>query len=134
MIKDIEKIRKHLEGYIEVEIPYPFKRGDSVKYITMRKDGESFSTGGEFVCFGNNCIILKNNAKKWSVPTFLYERSGDISYRSRFFTVENSLVECAENNKKLKETIDFQQGIIEKLYTKIGEVEEENKLLKRYLS
>ena len=99
----------------------------------MRDDGEAFSTGGEFVCLGNNCVILKNNSKRWSVPTFLYEREGEISYRSRFFIMEKDLEECNKNNKKLKESIDFQQEIIEKLYSKIEEIEEENKLLKRYI-
>ena len=31
MIKDIDIIKEHLIGYIEVELPYPFKKGEDVK-------------------------------------------------------------------------------------------------------
>jgi len=133
MIKDINKIREHLIGCIEVEIPYPFKQGELVKYITMKDEGESFYTGGEFVNIGNNTLILKNNFSTWSVPTFIFEKKGDISYKSRFFIMEKKLEDCNKDNKQLKETIDFQQNIIDKLGERVKEVEEENELLKNYI-
>ena len=133
MIKDINVIKEHLIGYIEVELPYPFKKGEDIKYITMRNDGESFYTGGNFVSLGNNCIILQNNFRKWSVPTCKLDKNGDIDYRSRFFIVENELDECNHDNKKLKETIKFQQDIIDKLHSQLKDIEKENTLLKNYI-
>ena len=37
MIKDISIIRKELEGFEEVELPYDFSRGCTIKYITLKK-------------------------------------------------------------------------------------------------
>ena len=65
MIKDISIIRKELEGYEEVILPFEFNKGCSIKYITQRKkdNEESFYTGGEFVCYGNDCIVLRKKQK-----------------------------------------------------------------------
>ena len=133
MIKDINLIKEHLIGYIEVELPYSFKKGEDIKYITIRNDGESFYTGGNFVSLGNNCIILQNNFRKWSVPTCKLDKNGDIDYRSRFFIVENELDDCNQDNKKLKEIIKFQQDIIDKLHSQLKDIEKENTLLKNYI-
>ena len=60
MIKDIKVIKQLLEGHVEVELPYPFKEGVEIKYITM-KDGEKyFSTGGRYVRMLNKKILLQN--------------------------------------------------------------------------
>lgn len=132
MIKDINIIRKHLNEYVEVEMPYPFKRGEEIKYITLNKDSESFHVGGNFECLGNNCIILKNNHRKWSVATFLFNRDGNISYKSRFFIREKES-DCDIKNNKANDTIFFQQEIIEKMNKKIEELEDENEKLKEYV-
>ena len=134
MIKDIETIKKYLIGYNEVELPYSFKYGEDVKYITIRNSDESFYIGGSFVSLGNNCIILKNNFKTWSVPTLIFNKDGDINYTSRFFIKENcELDACYKTNKKLENTIIFQQKIIDKLGNKISNLEKENTLLKNYI-
>ena len=70
MIKDISKIRKELDGYEEIELPYNFERGCHIKYITLKDDDESFYLGGSFQNLGNDCIILKNNSKSWSFEKF----------------------------------------------------------------
>ena len=71
MIKDISIIRKELEGFEEVELPFDFTRGCIIKYITLKKkdneEEESFYKGGEFINFGNDCIILKHKQRTWSV-------------------------------------------------------------------
>ena len=72
MIKDISIIRKELEGYEEIDLPYDFIKGCSIKYITLKKknkeEEESFYPGGEFISMGNDCIILKKGHRTWQVP------------------------------------------------------------------
>ena len=38
MIKDIKVIKQLLEGHVEVELPYPFKEGVEIKYMTMKDE------------------------------------------------------------------------------------------------
>tara|TARA_X000000950_G_C13471528_1_gene480017 strand:+ start:49 stop:465 length:417 start_codon:yes stop_codon:yes gene_type:complete len=133
MIRDINIIREHLNGFVEVEIPYPFKRGEEIKYITLNKDNESFYVGGTFECLGNNCIILRNNHRRWQVATFVFNKDGEISYKSRFFVKDNDSSNCEKKNAKANETIFFQQDIIEKMNSRISELEHENKILKTYI-
>lgn len=135
MIKDIETIKRYLIGYNEVELPYSFKHAEEIKYITLKNNNESFYIGGTFVGLGNNCIILKNNFKRWSVPTFIFNKDGDIDYKSRFFVKENSdLDECHKVNKELIDSIKFQQKIIDTLVEKNSNLEKENSLLKKYIN
>ena len=37
MIKDMTVIRKELDGYIEIELPYDLEKGCHIKYITKKK-------------------------------------------------------------------------------------------------
>ena len=37
MIKDVSIIRKELDGYEEIVLPFDFMKGCSVKYITLKK-------------------------------------------------------------------------------------------------
>lgn len=131
MIKDINKIREELIGFVEVDVPYPFSKNENIKYITMKKDSESFFVGGSFVGLGNNCIMLQNNFRKWSVPTVIFNKKGDISYKSRFFIIDK-----IEEDKKDKdnETIEFQQDIINKLGDRVQELENENEMLREYIN
>jgi len=123
MIKDISIIRKELDGYEEVEIPYDFERGCSIKYITLKGDDESFYLGGEFQNLGNDCIILKNNNKTWSVPLVKRNKDGTIKYQSRFFIKEKENEECDKKLNELKETINYQQNIINIMSEKLKELE-----------
>ena len=81
MIKDILIIKKELEGFEEVDLPYEFEKGCLIKYITLKKNSEeeSFYTGGEFINFGNDCIILKKNHRTWSVPSYKRNKDGIFS-------------------------------------------------------
>ena len=123
MIKDISKIRKELDGYEEVELPYNFERGCHIKYITVKNDDESFYLGGFFQNFGNDCIILKNNSKSWSVPLYKRNKDGSIKYQSRFFIKENGDEKCDKKLEELNDVIKYQQKIIEKMTKNLKEKE-----------
>ncbi len=89
MIKDIGIIRKELDGYIEVQLPYEFDKGCHIKYITQKKDEESFYKGGKFSYYGNDCIYLETSSRKWCVPICKRNKDGSVKYSSRFFIKEN---------------------------------------------
>ncbi len=124
MIKDIGIIRKELDGYIEVQLPYEFDKGCHIKYITQKKDEESFYKGGKFNYYGNDCIYLETNSRKWCVPICKRNKDGSIKYSSRFFIKEKQEDnECLEENNKLMDTVKYQQKIIEKLTENLKELE-----------
>jgi len=129
MIKDISIIREELIGFAEVEMPYDFPKGCHIKYITMKNDEESFSTGGKFCNLCNDYLILENNGPTWSVPICIRNKCGDIIYQSKFFIPENTENNIQEgggkkkSTKELEETIEYQQSIIEKLIERVKEIE-----------
>ena len=134
MIKDIKVIKKLLEDHVEVELPYPFKEGVEIKYITM-KDGEQyFSTGGRYVRMLNKKILLQNSGKSWSVPTELCNKEGDIIYKSRFFV--NKDFDKEKDSQKVSELesiIESQQEVIKKLSHQVKMKAEENDKLKLFI-
>ena len=142
MIKDITIIRGELNGFVEVEMPYDFPKDCHIKYITMKDNEESFSTGGKFCSFCNDLLILQNNGPSWSVPICIRNKCGDIIYQSKFFIPENTnelIIQGGggkkKNNKELEDTIDYQQSIIEKLIERVKEVEiQKNELLEKVTS
>ena len=85
MIKDIKVIHKHLEGCVEIEMPYPMKENTLIKYITLKDGEESFYTGGRYVRMLNERVLLSNTGRSWTVPTVIRDKKGDIIYTSRFF-------------------------------------------------
>jgi hypothetical protein len=123
MIKDISIIRKELDGYEEVEIPFNFERGCNIKYITLKDDDESFYLGGEFKNIGNDCIILKNNNKTWSVPLVKRNKDGSIKYQSRFFIKDKEKEDCNTQIKELNDIISYQQNIINTMSEKLKDLE-----------
>ena len=138
MIKDISIIRKELNGFAEVEMPYDFPKDCHIKYITMKDNEESFSTGGKFCSFCNDLLILENNGPTWSVPIYIRNKYGDIIYQSKFFIPENTneIIMTGGGKKKdtkeLEDTIEYQQTIIEKLIERVKEVEvQKNELLEK---
>ena len=134
MIKDIKIIKKLLKDHVEVEIPYPFKEGVEIKYITM-KDGEQyFSTGGRYVKMLNKKILLQNSGKSWSIPTELCNKEGDIIYKSRFF-VHKDFDKESDSKKvsELESIIESQQEVIKKLSQQVKMKAEENDKLKLYI-
>ena len=134
MIKDISIIRKELEGFEEIDLPFDFSRGCIIKYITLKKkdneEEESFYKGGEFISLGNDCIILKNKSRTWSVPTCKRNKNGSIRYSTRFFIQGEEEVKCDQKVEELNEVIQYQQTIIEKMTHKITELE----MIKQQLS
>jgi len=123
MIKDISLIRSELEGFIEVELPYEFEKGSQIKYITKKNEEESFYKGGKFNYFGNDCIFIETNSRKWSVPTCKRNKDGSIAYQSRFFIKSEEEAKCDKVNHELNQIIEYQQSIIEKLSEKNKKLE-----------
>lgn len=125
MIKDILIIKKELEGFEEIDLPYEFDKGCLIKYITLKRNSEeeSFYTGGEFQNFGNDCIILKKNHRTWSVPSCKRNKDGSIKYSTRFFIKEEKEEKCDKKNKELNDIIKYQQNIIDKLSEKLKNLE-----------
>ena len=105
MIKDISLIRSELEGFIEVELPYEFEKGSQIKYITKKNEEESFYKGGKFNYFGNDCIFIETNSRKWSVPTCKRNKDGSIAYQSRFFIKSEEEAKCDKVNHELNQMI-----------------------------
>lgn len=131
MIKDISIIREHLIGYAEVEMPYKFPINCHVKYITFLNNEESFNAGGKFYDKVNDFITLKNEGSPWRVPIYNRNKIGEIIYKTRFFVPEDTNTtiqngggkEESKEFKELKDTIHYQQSIIEKLTKRVKEVE-----------
>ena len=129
MIKDLSIIRKELIGYAEVEMPYDFPKDCNIKYLTLSKDEESFSTGGKYKSICNDFLIIQNNISTWRVPICIRNKKGKITYNTRFFIpedtndkeVEEEII--SENEEEYKKIIDYQQHIIQKLTGRIKEVE-----------
>tara|TARA_B100000035_G_C20993586_1_gene551411 strand:+ start:276 stop:827 length:552 start_codon:yes stop_codon:yes gene_type:complete len=133
MIKDINLIRKELENHEEIDLPCEIDKNIHIKYISRNKKGEdSFYNGGKFICYGNNCIVLKNNSRTWSVPIDKKKPDGSVDWKSRFFILEEKEDEenCEENIKEYKEIIKYQQSIIETMKERMIELE----LIKKKLS
>lgn len=128
MSQDISLIRKELENHIEIKLPCDFPKKCHIKYIThnLKKNTELFYKGGEFLSFGNNCIRVKNKARSWNIPIYLYHKDGSIKYTSHFYILDdNKECEqiCDEKNKELNETIQFQQSTIQKLTDELCKLE-----------
>ena len=128
MIKDLSLIIKELVGYAEVEMPYEFPIDCDIKYLTLVKEEELFSTGGKFKRICNDFITLQNNVSSWRVPICIRDKKGNISYNTRFFipedTNENINKPKEEDNKEeYKNIIEYQQNIIHKLTERVKEVE-----------
>ena len=126
MIKDISIIRKELDGYEEIVLPFDFMKGCSVKYITLKKknkeEEESFYPGGEFISMGNDCIILKKGHRTWQVPCCKRNKDGSIRYSTRFF-VKSEEEKCDAKVKELNDIIKYQQDIIDTISKKLKELE-----------
>ena len=114
MLQDINLIRKELEGFEEIEFPYPLRPGIIVKYITAKNDEESFFIGGKFVKMGNEKVYLSNGGPNWTVPTKVRDNECNIQYESRFFIPS---VEDVKPKKviELEKIIKAQQDVIEKM-------------------
>ena len=79
MITDINKIKKELENFSQIEFPYDIKPNCHVKYLTVKDKQEYFYRGGKFKKFGNECLILENSNKTWRVPKYIKDKNGKTS-------------------------------------------------------
>lgn len=129
MITNISSMRKELEGFEQVPFPYEFKRGCFVKYLTLKDNEQCLCKGGEFVNLGDNCIILKNKIRTWSVPISQLNPDGSIKHKKTFFMEEGEEENCDKQVQELQDIIQYQQSIIEKMTKSITELEIQKKHL-----
>ena len=123
-IDDISEIRKILKDYIELELPYDFKKGEDIKYITLdNTQTEFFFNGGEYVKSGNELIYLQNGPINWSIKTKLRDDDNNIYYTSRIYIRDK--IDIKNYNTKdileFQKTIKAQQMVIEKMTKTIRE-------------
>jgi hypothetical protein len=140
MIKDLTKIRELLSDYVEVEMPYDFDRGCDIQYVTCDLDNkgvidintESFYSNCKFIRRCNDILVVESNSQTKNVSIWRRDKFGNIIYTSRFFILEsnNNLNDLQigggkskEDTKDLKDTIIYQQSIIEKLTERVKYVE-----------
>ena len=139
MIKDLTKIRELLKDYIEVEMPYDFDRGCSIQYVTCGLDSEgnidinaeSFYPNCKFIRRCNDILIVDFNGQTRNVHICRRDKDGNVIYSSRFFILENQPGDSQmgggsrdkEDINELKDTIIYQQNIIEKLAERVKHVE-----------
>ena len=128
-MKDIKLIQQHLEGCVEIEMPYPFKENTLIKYITLKDGEESFYTGGRYMRMLNERILLSNTGRSWTVPTVIRDKKGDIIYTSRFFVEKDFENKEDKEVKELKSIINSQQEVIKKLSYQVKSKSEENSKL-----
>ena len=122
---NLTTIRESLKNCEEIELPYDFKVGEKIKYITLDKDTqtEMFYNGGEYVKIGNELIFLQNGPSNWSFRTKLRDDNNDIYYTSRVFIEKKKSDNIYKDKdvKMLKETILAQQRVIERMTKTIRE-------------
>jgi len=122
---NLTTIRDSLKNCEEIELPYDFKVGEKIKYITLDKDTqtEMFYNGGEYVKIGNELIFLQNGPSNWSFRTKLRDDNNDIYYTSRIFVEKKKSDNIYKDKdvKMLKETILAQQRVIERMTKTIRE-------------
>ena len=124
-IDDISEIRKILKDYVEVELPYDFKKEEDIKYITLDNNTQTefFFNGGEYVKSGNELIYLQNGPINWSIKTKLRDDDNNIYYTSRIYVRDK--IDIKNYNTKdileFQKTIKAQQMVIEKMTKTIRE-------------
>ena len=122
-IDDISEIRKILKDYVEVELPYDFKKGEDIKYITLDNNTQTefFFNGGEYVKSGNELIYLQNGPINWSIKTKLRDDENNIYYTSRIYVRDIIEETHSKDIMMLQKTIRAQQMVIEKMTKTIRE-------------
>jgi len=126
MIKDIQKIREELIGFVEVESEYDFPRNTTIKYLTTKDGEEGFCRGGRFKCRGDNSLILQNNITSWPAVIRHMNSDASVHFTTRFFIPENEESNKPSESglvKEFRDTIQYQQGIIETMTDTIKTLE-----------
>ena len=122
MITDIPTIQKELEGFSQIELPFDIQKGCHIKYLTIKDNKEYFYTGGNFVRFGNDSIVLTKSNKTWSVNNYIKDKKGNILYTSKYFVCDDNEKCHSKEINELKSIIKSQQQIIDRLSHKIKEL------------
>ena len=121
-------------------MPYDFDRGCDIQYVTCGLDNEgeidinteSFYPNCKFIRRCNDILVVESNGQTKNVSIWRRDKIGNIIYTSRFFILEsdnnlNNLQiggdKSKEDTKDLKDTIIYQQSIIEKLTERVKYVE-----------
>lgn len=122
---NLTTIKDSLKNCEEIELPYDFKVGEKIKYITLDKDTqtEMFYNGGEYLKMGNELIFLQNGPSTWSFRTKLRDDDNNIYYTSRIFIEkhEDDIIYDNKDIKHLQDTIQTQQRVIERMTKTIRE-------------
>ena len=114
MLKDINKIRKELEGYDEVELPFDFSLGTHIKYITLIDNEEAFFTGGKYIKLGMDRIYLSTGGPSWGIPIKIRDNDSNVIYTSRFFAPKQEKL-VPNDTQHLQKVIESQQSVIDKM-------------------
>ena len=114
MLQDINKIRKELQGYDEVELPFDFPMETHIKYITLVDDEEAFFTGGKYVKMGMDRIYLSTGGPSWSIPIKIRDNNSNVIYTSRFFAPKHEEI-IPKDVQHLQNVIKSQQSVIDKM-------------------
>ena len=124
MIKNISLMRKELEGFERITTPYGLKKGFTIKYLTLKDNDQCLNKGGDFVNLGNNCVVLKNKNKTWSVPICILNPDGTTKCENTFFVKEKEdKLNTNKETKELNDIIQYQQRIIDTMTETITELE-----------
>ena len=148
MIKDITLIRKELEGFSPVEMPYAFTKGCLIKYLYPHpKDNRPAMKKGYFYGKKNHCLVLTRTEPEegrepnddFLVRTCYKNPDGTTDWKKTkhltFFICEEEENERNQGGggktkkksskafKELKEMIVYQQGILDKLAERMKTVE-----------
>lgn len=140
MIKDIEKIKKELVGFVEVDADYDFPMDIPIKYLTLKHGCQGFCKGGKFRGKGNNSLIVTNNIATWPIKLNHYNADSSILFRTRLFIPEQYHSDQKGGGlsdpmkQELIATIHYQQKIIETLKTKYEEISRQQNDQERYQS
>lgn len=117
MSQDLNYIKTELKNCEEIEDIFELKKGDHVKYITLKKGSEFFYDGGEYVKMIDNGVRIKCGNKLENVTITFFNKGGKPLYNSRFFVVTK---ECIDKKTiiEYEKIIKNQQKIIEILTKK----------------
>lgn len=122
MSQDLKYIKNILKKCEEVDSPFEIKKGDIVRYITIKNGAEFFFDGGEYQNMYDNKISLNESGRIKKIPINILNNDGEILYSTRFFVECDE--KCQEKTKKeYEKIIKNQQRIIDILIQKNKELE-----------